>query len=309
MLPNQGDEAEQSSKYVRSAFDAAAGLLPRQNSASPASPGQQAAAAAAAAAAATGVPSEVLSTLPPFCFPRGGRILRDKPGDKACHIFSFAIAHSGYYVTCLNYFQPADARAFLLAWESVHPRAAGSKARGAEEAHSGGNTFVYLPAALCLLSRQPYIDVLHEAASQLLPLVSSPQCALSTLLDAIRVLRWVPQPLSGSMRLHFKFLSRTLVCAAAPTGDLPIIDTSLQPFFLYFGAETMLRIVMALMLERRVLVFSSNLAALMPFMQVRRGKKGGRRWGGERGLLLTRHIRTGRKASVLMARTSSLDLH
>lgn len=225
------------------------------------------ASSAAPVPASTGVPSEVLATLPPFCFPRGGRIHREQPSAAACSAFSFAIAHSGYYVTCLNYYQPADARAFLLAWESVHPRAASSSS-AVSAAHA--SDYVYLPAALCLLSREPYHDVLHQAAALLLPLVSAPQCLLATLVEAVHVLRWVPQPIAGSLRLHVPFLSRTLVCTAAPPGDLPVIDTRIHPFVLLFGAERLLQLVVALMLERRVLVFSSNLAALMPFTQVRR---------------------------------------
>jgi hypothetical protein len=214
------------------------------------------------------VPSEVLNTLPPFCFPAGGRIYASRPPEATSGIFSFAIAHSGYYVTCLNYHQPADATVLRLAWESLHPREAGAVAAETSP-FDGVGDFVYVPAALCLLSRQPYLDVLHEAAALLLTMLLAPHCPLASLSEAIRVLRWVPQPPPGNMVLRFAFCGEDLACAAAPAGNLPLIDTAMHPFFLYFGADAMLKLVFALLMEQRVLIFSSNLAALTPFMQVR----------------------------------------
>ena len=64
--------------------------------------------------------SEIIGSLPPYCFPNGARVYENKPLDHP-KIHSFALREGGYCGVALTFHRMADARQFWDAWCCNHP--------------------------------------------------------------------------------------------------------------------------------------------------------------------------------------------
>ena len=219
------------------------------------------------------VPSGVLDALPMFCFPGGSRVMSHDPGPAMERMHSFAVKEGGYYATCFTYYQRVEAHQFMLAWECLHPREKqqqevqeGNETAGGGNGDSAALTHVYMPRAACLVSRGPHWGVMRDTLVALSPLLSGHFDDTMPLEAAVAFLTAIPVPLAGPVQLRFR-VNREVITWRPPPASAPRLSTSLRLLLRILAPEHFARLLLCLMLERRCVFFSRDIALLTPAME------------------------------------------
>ncbi|XP_051887648.1 DENN domain-containing protein 3-like [Pristis pectinata] len=119
---------------------------------------------------------------------------------------------------------------------------------------------LWVPYAICVITRFPYYTALKDCLSCLLPELtacSQPQFE-KTVNEFAAQLALVPCPPPGSLQLSFELGPLNIVLSPPEDVNSPVIDISLHLPFLCFTPETVLQILTNILTERRLVFLSSH---------------------------------------------------
>ena len=144
-----------------------------------------------------------------------------------------------------------------------------SKGVAEEESASGIELSVcekvlYIPKVLCLLSTWPYLSAFREYLSQLYKLATATNCMTAPIERYIvNVCMEIPAPPPGAYQVQVNILDST-IRFWAPPAKLPIafVGVPFQILFDCLDVEHILQVWSALMVERKVLLLSSQYSIL-----------------------------------------------
>lgn len=125
-------------------------------------------------------------------------------------------------------------------------------------------TQLYIPKVLCLLSTWPYLTAFREYLSQLYRLASTTNVMTAPIERYIvNICQEIPAPPPGVYEIQLPILD-SMIRFWAPPAKLPIAYVALpfQRLFECLDVEHILTVWMALMMERKVLLLSSQCSIL-----------------------------------------------
>ncbi|XP_053322135.1 DENN domain-containing protein 3 [Spea bombifrons] len=202
------------------------------------------------------VPKDVdLNGLPGLCFP-GGLQVTLEPKDDHFHFLVFTDVYGNrtygvvtqFYRTVQNALGLCNGQAY---WDS-----------------SSGNTQksvdIFVPFAVCVISRYPYYNALKDCLSCLLVQLKS--CRDTDVDGRVKEfaakLALIPNPPPGPLHLVFSMKPLHVVFPSREDPDSPIIDLDLHLPFLCFTPKEVLQIMSCILTEQRIVFFSSDWALL-----------------------------------------------
>ncbi|XP_041061228.1 DENN domain-containing protein 3-like [Carcharodon carcharias] len=126
--------------------------------------------------------------------------------------------------------------------------------------HPAESLRVFVPYGICVITKFPYYTVLKDCLSCLLLDIKA--CGEREFEMKVKEfaaqLALVPCPPPGSLQLCFELGPLSIVLSPPEDIDSPVIDIGLHVPFLCFKPETILQILTYILIERRLVFFSSN---------------------------------------------------
>ena len=178
-----------------------------------------------------------------FAFPTGVR-LSESAGSVGTHSYVLTSAQGRLYVCCLTF------------WELL-----------SASLRAGLNlpvATVYVPKAICLSSRYPFLDNYRDLLRHIYQVSLSPSPYPLERLIA-NILQDLPEPDKGTTEVQYPLPNKVLTFARpAPRAIWPL--SHCQQLFSLLKAETLVEVWSSLMLERQVLLHSSDPSVLTPIV-------------------------------------------
>ncbi|KAM4704655.1 DENN domain-containing protein 3 [Rhinophrynus dorsalis] len=201
------------------------------------------------------VPKDIdLNGLPQLCFP-GGLQVALEPKEDYFHflVFTDVCGNRTYGVVAQYYRSVQEALGIYSGqayWDST------PKNKKACD--------IFIPFALCVISRYPYYSALKDCLSCLLVQLRS--CKDVDIDNRVKEfaakLCLIPSPPPGPLHLVFNMKPLQVVFPSREDPDSPIIDLDLHLPFLCFTPKQILQILSCILTEQRIVFFSSDWALL-----------------------------------------------
>ncbi|XP_072226278.1 DENN domain-containing protein 3 [Leuresthes tenuis] len=123
---------------------------------------------------------------------------------------------------------------------------------------------LYVPFAVCIISKFPYYNALRDCLSCLLVQLRTTRYAdiEETIQEFSAKLSLVPIPPPGQLHVSFSLRPLQVVLLSREDRDSPVIDIDLHLPLLCFPHTTLLLVLSCLLQEERVVLFSSDWAKL-----------------------------------------------
>ncbi|XP_064410596.1 DENN domain-containing protein 3 isoform X2 [Latimeria chalumnae] len=122
----------------------------------------------------------------------------------------------------------------------------------------------YVPFGICVISKLPYYNAFKDCLSCLLVHLKS--CKEAEFDDQIKdfaaKLALIPSPPPGPLHLVFHMKPLQIVLPSREDPDSPIVDLDLHLPFLCFKTKQILQIITCILMEQRIVFFSSDWALL-----------------------------------------------
>ncbi|KAG8441577.1 hypothetical protein GDO86_010673 [Hymenochirus boettgeri] len=201
------------------------------------------------------VPKDIdLVGLPQLCFP-GGLQLSLEPKESCFHflVFTDVLGNRTYGVVMQYYRSVQDV--------------IGSPNGQVTRDYSTSNTktcSIFIPFALCVISRYPYYSALKDCLSCLLNQLKTFKefDSDNRIKEFAAKLCLIPSPPPGPLHLVFNMKPLQIVFPSREDIDSPLIDFELHLPFLCFSPKQVLQIMSSILTEQRVVFFSSDWALL-----------------------------------------------
>ncbi|KAG5842676.1 hypothetical protein ANANG_G00180140 [Anguilla anguilla] len=195
------------------------------------------------------VPKDIdLVALPQLCFPGGLQLSSDSRED-CFHFLVFTdVFGNQTHGVVVQYYRPVQ--------DSVlHQNGHWSTSKTPR---------LYSPFAICVISKYPYYNALRDCLSCLL--VQLRTCRVADFEERVKEfaarLALVPIPPPGQLHVTFSLRPLQIVLPSREDRDNPAVDLDLHLPFLCFKPRQLLQIVTCIMMEQRVVFFSSDWALL-----------------------------------------------
>ncbi|XP_035285111.1 DENN domain-containing protein 3 isoform X2 [Anguilla anguilla] len=195
------------------------------------------------------VPKDIdLVALPQLCFPGGLQLSSDSRED-CFHFLVFTdVFGNQTHGVVVQYYRPVQ--------DSVlHQNGHWSTSKTPR---------LYSPFAICVISKYPYYNALRDCLSCLL--VQLRTCRMADFEERVKEfaarLALVPIPPPGQLHVTFSLRPLQIVLPSREDRDNPAVDLDLHLPFLCFKPRQLLQIVTCIMMEQRVVFFSSDWALL-----------------------------------------------
>ncbi|KAJ8386819.1 hypothetical protein AAFF_G00166140 [Aldrovandia affinis] len=217
-----------------------------------ASPSANAAKGSEATTEDISVPKDIdLVALPQLCFPGGLQILSD-PGEDCFHFLVFTdVFGNQTYGMVVQYYRPVQ----FSQDGSLHQNGHWSSSRPPR---------LYTAFAICVISKYPYYNALRDCLSCLL--VQLRTCRNADFEERVKdfaaKLALVPIPPPGPLHVVFSLRPLQIVLPSKEDKDNPAVDLDLHLPFLCFKPRQLLQIITCILMEQRVVFFSSDWARL-----------------------------------------------
>ncbi|KAM6974768.1 DENN domain-containing protein 3 isoform 1-T2 [Tautogolabrus adspersus] len=197
------------------------------------------------------VPKDLdLIALPQLCFPGGLQLANEQRED------------SYHFLVFTDLFGNRTHGVVVQFYRAVQSCQEGSIQNG--HRWNSSKSRLYIPFALCVISKFPYYNALRDCLSCLLVQLRPARQAdfEETIKEFSAKLSLVPLPPPG--RLHVSFTLRPLqvVLPSREDQDSPVIDIDLHLPFLRFSHTTLLQVLSCLLQEQRLVFFSADWARL-----------------------------------------------
>ncbi|XP_029370160.1 DENN domain-containing protein 3 [Echeneis naucrates] len=123
---------------------------------------------------------------------------------------------------------------------------------------------LYIPFAVCVISKFPYYNALRDCLSCLLVQLRPARQAdfEETIKEFSAKLSLVPLPPPGQLHVSFSLRPLQVVLPSRDDQDSPVIDIDLHLPFLCFAHTTLLQVLSCLLQEQRIVFFSSDWSRL-----------------------------------------------
>uniref|UniRef100_G1QLP1 DENN domain-containing protein 3 n=1 Tax=Nomascus leucogenys TaxID=61853 RepID=G1QLP1_NOMLE len=190
-----------------------------------------------------------LLALPQLCFP-GGVCVATEPQEDCVHFLVLTdVCGNRTYGVVAQYYRPLRDEYFFYndktPWES-------------------SRFGLFVPFAVCVVSRFPYYNSLKDCLSCLLAHLKL--CKYfevdNRIKDFAAKLSLIPSPPPGPLHLVFNMTPLQIVFPARADPESPILDLDLQLPLLCFRPEKVLQILTCILTEQRIVFFSSDWALL-----------------------------------------------
>ncbi|KAM8967231.1 DENN domain-containing protein 3 isoform 2-T2 [Pelodytes ibericus] len=201
------------------------------------------------------VPKDIdLNGLPGLCFP-GGLKMTLEPKENHFHflVFTDVCGNRTYGVVVQFYRSIQDALGLCNGhafWDS--------SSRNAKACE------IYVPFAVCVISRYPYYNALKDCLSCLMLQLKS--CKDVDVNDRVKEfsakLSLIPNAPPGPLNLVFTMKPLNIVFPSREDAESPIIDLDLHLPFLCFTPKVVLQIMSCILTEQRMVFFSADWALL-----------------------------------------------
>ena len=202
--------------------------------------------------------SEVISSLPTFCFPSGGYIFKEKQEAEISQLVLTNMEGLRTYAVCLTFTRP------FMVVESVDEEGTFSltNANSADSSpfcSDGKMSVLYVPICICLVSLYPYINTLKDCLSSLVPQVNNntadiwrPLMKLSTIVTSI------PVPPAGPLSIKFDLFGAQHTICPADEADRRVVDVDLHLPLLVFTPQDIVKIISCLLTQQRMIFMASS---------------------------------------------------
>ncbi|KAM3595803.1 uncharacterized protein V6R79_003012 [Siganus canaliculatus] len=196
------------------------------------------------------VPKDLdLIALPQLCFPGGLQVASEQREDSYHFlVFTDLFGNRTHGVVVHNY------RAVQSGHESV-----------VQNGHRwSSKSRLYVPFAVCIISKFPYYNALRDCLSCLLVQLRPARQAdfEETIKEFSAKLSLVPLPPPGQLHVSFSLRPLQVVLPSREDQDRPVIDIDLHLPFLCFSHTTLLQVLSCLLQEQRLVLFSADWSRL-----------------------------------------------
>ncbi|KAJ7365979.1 Rab guanyl-nucleotide exchange factor [Desmophyllum pertusum] len=211
---------------------------------------------------------DVINSLPPLCFPEGGFISKKKK-PVICHSLVLTdIEGNRTYCTCMTFY-----RGFIIQEDEDIP---GNYKLFYTDEKSDGNVLqdsshkmCYVPTCCCLISKWPYLNIMKDCLSSLLPQVmtSDSRRFKMALMQFVSQLAMVPVPPPGSLGIEFELYGVNHLVRPAEDPDTRVINMDLHYPFLYFTLDDILLLIGCILTQQRIVFISPSYSLLTPIIE------------------------------------------
>uniref|UniRef100_A0A2K5E160 DENN domain containing 3 n=1 Tax=Aotus nancymaae TaxID=37293 RepID=A0A2K5E160_AOTNA len=195
-----------------------------------------------------------LLALPQLCFP-GGVCMATEPKEDRVHFLVLTdVCGNRTYGVVAQYYRPLhDEYCFYNGkthWEPCRPVV--------------GAAGCFVPFAVCVVSRFPYYNSLKDCLSCLLTHLKLCKDfeVDNPIKDFAAKLSLIPSPPPGPLHLVFNMKPLQIVFPARADPESPVLDLDLHLPLLCFRPEKVLQILTCILMEQRIVFFSSDWALL-----------------------------------------------
>ncbi|XP_028673916.2 DENN domain-containing protein 3 isoform X1 [Erpetoichthys calabaricus] len=200
------------------------------------------------------VPKDIdLIALPQLCFPGGLQVSSIEKED-CFHFLVFTdVFGNRSHGVVVQYYKQVQVLQDGSSYQNGQPHRALSRL-----------SKLYAPYAICLISKYAYYNALKDCLSCLRLQLKS--CRDSDIEDRIKEfaakLTLVPTPPPGHLHLVFNMKPLQIILPSQEDVDGPVIDIDLHFPFLCFKPKQVLKIITCILMEQRIVFFSSDWALL-----------------------------------------------
>ncbi|XP_064652222.1 DENN domain-containing protein 3-like isoform X2 [Lineus longissimus] len=200
---------------------------------------------------------DIVNSLPTLCFPEGAYVSSIKSPEQVQYQVLTDITGNRTYATCLTLYRP------FIAKKSRSGATFNLQHEDAGVTQESDEVKCYVPVCLILISKYPYLTVLKDCLSTIVPRIGYNPEDLSSYLKelAIRV-TMTPVPPAGRLGLTFDLFGAKILLHPSDYPDKPVVDIPLSCVFFCFSLDTILRILSCLLTMQRIVFMSSNYALL-----------------------------------------------
>uniref|UniRef100_A0A2K6S7M9 DENN domain-containing protein 3 n=1 Tax=Saimiri boliviensis boliviensis TaxID=39432 RepID=A0A2K6S7M9_SAIBB len=195
-----------------------------------------------------------LLALPQLCFPGGVCVATEPKEDRVHFLVLTDVCGNRTYGVVAQYYRPLhDEYCFYNGkthWEPSRPVM--------------GAAGCFVPFAVCVVSRFPYYNSLKDCLSCLLTHLKLCKDfeVDNPIKDFAAKLSLIPSPPPGPLHLVFNMKPLQIVFPARADPESPVLDLDLHLPLLCFRPEKVLQILTCILMEQRIVFFSSDWALL-----------------------------------------------
>ncbi|XP_060798627.1 DENN domain-containing protein 3 isoform X2 [Neoarius graeffei] len=197
------------------------------------------------------VPKDIdLIALPQLCFPGGLKVVHESQEDSYHFLVFTDVFGNQTHGVVVQYYKHIQASVDSIANKNGHYASKPPK--------------LFTAYAICLISKYPYYNALRDCLSSFLVQVKN--CRMAEFEDQVREfsakLALVPIPPPGQLQVAFNLKPLQIILPPREDVDRPAVDLDLHLPFLCFQPNQILQVICSILMEQRVVFFSSDWARL-----------------------------------------------
>lgn len=205
--------------------------------------------------------TEVIQSLPTFCFPSGGYVFKKPQAPEVSYLVLTNMEGERTYSVCITCTRP------LMTVESVDEKGkfSLSNANVSDSAFctQGKMSIVYVPMCICLVSFYPYINVMKDCLSSFLPQITVDSSNFwRSFMKLSNIVTSIPVPPAGPLAIKFSLFGCCHTVYPADEADRRVVDIDLHIPLLIFNAETIVKVITCLLTQQRMVFMSSSYSLL-----------------------------------------------
>ena len=200
--------------------------------------------------------AEVVQSLPPFCFPRGGFAYQKQ---QAAYMHYLVLTNmDGGRTYC---------SALILTRKFAITKI--SQLSHAYDLHlepiDSNNEFVYVPFCVCLVSKWPYFNTMKDMLSSFLVRLKDEVNVWPRVMKLASKISCVLAPPPGRLSIEVELFRNDIQVPSADENDRSVVDLDLHLPLLLLPYEEIVRIISCILTEQRLIFICAN-QALIPLV-------------------------------------------
>ena len=193
--------------------------------------------------------SEVVQSLPTFCFPDGGHVYHANKEPYMHYLVLTNIDGGRSYGCCLisyRSFSAVKVSQLTGNYELLPPD------------EDPQTKILYVPVCICLVSKYPYFNVMKNMLSSLLPYLKTGESIWKPLLRFASHVSSIPVPPAGKLSIEVSLFDTHHVVPAADEPDRRAIDLDWHLPLLLLSVDDIVKVITSILTQQRIIFLSSS---------------------------------------------------
>ena len=200
--------------------------------------------------------AEVVQSLPPFCFPRGGFAFRKQQASYVHYLVLTNMDGGRTYCSALTI-----TRKFAIT--EIDQLSYGYDLH--LEPSDSQSEFIYVPFCVCLVSRWPYFNTMKDMLSSFLIRLKDEVNVWPRVMKLASKVSCVLAPPPGNLATEVELFGNDIEIPSADENDRSVVDLDLHLPLLLLSYEDIVRIISCILTEQRLIFVCAN-QALIPLV-------------------------------------------